>query len=607
MAATQEQGEHNSIQLGQNGKQELMHMPLILDVLTHFNSLMTSELSFEQFCDAVGKLLKEKLHFTYIHIWIKDSARKDMVILVTPEKINEFRTLSIDRGIIGRAFRENKVICVQDVSKEIDYVNAHTDTKSEICIPLRMRGVTLGVLNIEHDQPENFSSYLATLESIADNLAHAVQIALWHKMEREYKHVVESMTEGLCLVNSDSVISYVNSAFAAYVGKANSEIIGKRFVDFVELQSRDKFQLVHNKDHRDTPCTHEVPLENSLQEIIPVLTNIAPFHEGWTIITVTDLRPLKNTETKLRRAEQLSSMIMQHCEEAIISFSNEGVIQSWNVGAERMFGFKADEMIGKNETGFMPEDRLKSGEMHTLLEEVKHRGFVRNFETMRLNKTGKSLSVSVTMSPLKDELGEIYAYSALYRDITTQKKWERELQDRFEKMQDAYREMGRQRRYMDFLMEIINMATTAHSSLRTIANYIVNAVTIIARVDAATIRILDHHHEKLSLIAYSGLNEEWWSKKSIPYAGSLVETAIKNGTSLKILDIVNNPQYISPSLARKNNLRSALVIPLEVKGEVIGSLTLYLSYEGNLGLLDEEFISMFAKQASIALKLANIS
>ncbi|MBP9717847.1 PAS domain S-box protein [Candidatus Gracilibacteria bacterium] len=587
---------------------EAINTSLLLDVLTHFNGLIASEVSFEDFCDEVGKLLKEKLRFSYTHIWIRDTAREDVLILVTPEESNKFRTASVDKGIIGKAFRENMIITVPDVSKETEYINAHPEIKSEICIPLVARGQStpLGVLNIEHDQTEDFSSHIPTLKIIAENLTHAVQIALWHKMEREYKHVVDRMTEGLCLINKEGVISYANKMFCNYVGEDQHTMAGKRFNDFIEQSSRDKFIMNHRTDASDVPCTHEFLLQPKEGDFLPVLTNIAPFHEGWTIITCTDLRPIKATESKLRRAEQLSSIIMQNCEEAIISFSIQGKIQSWNVGAERMFGFKADEMMGTTETSFMPTDRLKSGELRTLLEEVKHRGYVRNFETIRLNKMGKPLYVSVTMSPLKDDKGIVYAYSALYRDITTQKKWERELQDRFEKMQDAYREMGRQRRYMDFLMEIINMATNPHSSTKTIANYIVNAVIIIARVDAATIRIMDHQREKLTLVAYSGLNEEWWSKKSIPYEGSLLESAIKSGTSLKILDVVNNQQYVSPSLARKNNLRSALVIPLEVKGEVMGSLTLYLSYEGNLGLLDEEFITMFAKQASIALKLTTL-
>lgn len=586
-------------------KEKLTQATLLLEILAQVNSLMSKQQGFEEFFIEVGKILKERLNFKYIHIWIRDEKNPHQLCLVTPETLDGFRTMSIDTGIVGKTIQEGRTFCIPRVHEEPAYRNIHPETVSELCVPLIYSGHVLGAINIETDIPNTFADQRSVIEVIAENLSHSMKVAMLYKTEEQFHQLIEHMSEGVWVGDSEEKTLYVNPAYTKMTGNTLEDMCNKTTYDVFDKKSVEIIRKENEKRKRGLEGHYEASYISKSGERIPVMIHAVPFGDGGTMATITDLREIKNTEKALARAESFLASITQYCPEAIVGLDEGGSIQSWNRGAEHIFGHKAEDVRGKSIEMIMPADRIASGELTQLLSETKMKGLVRNFETVRLHKNGRPLLVSLTLSAVKDDQGKIIGLAALYRDITAQKKWERELQDRFEKMQEAYREMGKQRRYLDYLMDMISMAASTQLTKKQIATFTVNAITVITKVDAATIRVLDHASGKLILTAQTGLSEDWSSKKAISYHGSLVEAALKTGYALKILDILSDPRYTSPALARKNNLRSALIIPLEAKGEVLGSLTLYLSQEGNLNLLDDEFIGIFAKQAGVALKLAS--
>lgn len=589
-------------------QQHLAETTLLLEVLAYVNSLITTTKSLESFCISVSKILREKFKYKYIHIWVREEKKPDMLRLVTPEVMDNYRTadtLDIYKGIIGKTIRENRTICLPDVTTDPDYIKEYAETKSELCVPLRHEGKPIGIINIETDIPQTFANHIALIELIAANLGHAVKLSMLYQTEEYFHRLVENMTEGVWVGDREERTLYTNPALNKILGYSAEEMLGTVSYDYFDEASKKIVQAENEKRKLGIGGHYEATYITKTGEHVPVFLHAVPWGTaGGTMATITDLRHLKTTEKKLLRAERFLASITQYCHEAIVGLDKNGIIQGWNVGASRMFGFKTEEVTGKSMEIIVPEDKIASGESKQLLNETKIKGFVRNFETMRMHKNGKSINVSLTASVVKDDSSTIIGISVLYRDITTQKKWEKELQDRFEKIQEAYKEMGRQRRYLDYLMDMVTMSSSTGHTQKQISTFIVNAIIMISRVDGATLRLLDSENSKLVLTAISGLSEDWWTKKTILYEGSLLENAVKKGGPLKILDILNDPLYTSPSLARKNNLRSALVIPLEAKGELLGSLTLYLSNENNLSLLDDEFIMIFAKQAAVALKLA---
>jgi PAS domain S-box-containing protein len=117
--------------------------------------------------------------------------------------------------------------------------------------------------------------------------------------------------------------------------------------------------------------------------------------------------------------------IVASSDDAIISKTLEGVIVTWNEGATRIFGYAADEAIGRSITIVIPEDRLH--EEPAILERMRRGERVDHYQTVRQRKDGRLVDVSITVSPIRNAAGEIIGASKIARDISEQKRAEEAL------------------------------------------------------------------------------------------------------------------------------------------------------------------------------------
>jgi PAS domain S-box-containing protein len=108
--------------------------------------------------------------------------------------------------------------------------------------------------------------------------------------------------------------------------------------------------------------------------------------------------------------------IVESSQDAIIGKTLAGVITSWNSGAERMYGYAADEIIGNNISELIPCDR--AGELEPIIERVKRGESVQHFETQRVCKDGTILDMCVAISPIRDASGAVTGASTVARDVT---------------------------------------------------------------------------------------------------------------------------------------------------------------------------------------------
>lgn len=119
--------------------------------------------------------------------------------------------------------------------------------------------------------------------------------------------------------------------------------------------------------------------------------------------------------------------IIESSDDAIVSKSLQGVIRTWNKGAERIFGWKSEEVVGKAINLIIPPDRQQ--EEPQILARLRRGERVDHFETVRMTKTGRLIDVSVTISPIYDAAGHIVGASKIARDVTLQKQFQRELRE----------------------------------------------------------------------------------------------------------------------------------------------------------------------------------
>jgi PAS domain S-box-containing protein len=170
---------------------------------------------------------------------------------------------------------------------------------------------------------------------------------------------------------------------------------------------------------------HKGKEEALLKEYSEVL--IRKLEEKTLLLTETN-RLLQQEIIEHKRAEKTASRlaaIVESSDDAIIGKDLDGNIQSWNAGAEKIFGYSSAEMLGSPIARLIPAERLE--EETRILEEIKRGENVRHFETVRLAKDGRRIDVSVTISPIKDSEGRIVGASKVARDITERKRAEERL------------------------------------------------------------------------------------------------------------------------------------------------------------------------------------
>jgi PAS domain S-box-containing protein len=130
----------------------------------------------------------------------------------------------------------------------------------------------------------------------------------------------------------------------------------------------------------------------------------------------------RDTTDRRQTEQQLSFLaaIVQSSDDAIVSKNLDGIITSWNKGAERVFGYTAEEAIGQPITIVIPQDR--QDEERTILTRIRRGERIDHVETVRQRKHGSMIWVSLTISPIKNEEGKIVGASKTARDITEQKR-----------------------------------------------------------------------------------------------------------------------------------------------------------------------------------------
>jgi PAS domain S-box-containing protein len=180
-------------------------------------------------------------------------------------------------------------------------------------------------------------------------------------------------------------------------------------------------------------------------------------------------------QRKAHEAREQLAAIVDYSGEAIATKNLDGIIQTWNASAERLFGYRPDEIIGKPVTLIVPNDRL--WEEDQILARLRRGLPAEHLETIRIKKDGTPIEVSVTVSPLKDPDGEVIGASKLIQDITERKRLERERQELLTREQLLRIQAETGGRMKDEFL-----ATVSHE-LRTPLNAILGWATMLSKRD----------------------------------------------------------------------------------------------------------------------------
>ncbi len=194
--------------------------------------------------------------------------------------------------------------------------------------------------------------------------------------------------------------------------------------------------------HDWTETHPELALEDDINKLLETHEALADCivndPEATDSISQALLNELPALRLKADKAIGLLAAIVDSSEDAIVSKTLDGIITSWNAGAERLFGYTASEAVGQHISLIIPIDRRN--EETVIIERIKQGERIEHFDTIRVGKDQTPLDISLTISPVRDASGKIVGASKIARDITQRKRIERELresEERYRALADA--------------------------------------------------------------------------------------------------------------------------------------------------------------------------
>ena len=239
--------------------------------------------------------------------------------------------------------------------------------------------------------------------------------------EERYKLLFERSLTGAYRTTMDGRVLDCNLAFCRIFGYASREEVIGHSVDIECVEAADRVEFIEKLSAETNVINFEQRLKTKDGRIVWVLnsaTLLTPDRGTGTLIrgTLTDITDLRNAEQENRRL----AAIVRGSDDAIISKSLDGTIETWNEGAERIYGYRAEETIGRSVALLARADR--ADEFSKILEQIRNGCGLKYFETICLGKSGEEIAVHLTVSPVKDANGVIVGASTIARDITDRKR-----------------------------------------------------------------------------------------------------------------------------------------------------------------------------------------
>lgn len=233
--------------------------------------------------------------------------------------------------------------------------------------------------------------------------------------------IIEDSEDAIISKTLQGYITSWNKGAEQIFGYTKEEVIGKHINLLIPSERVCEEDMILNRIREGNKTTHfeTIRLTKSGKEI-PISLTVSPVKDkGGQIMGISKIARNISYKKISEERQAILAAIVENSDDAIISKTVDGLITSWNKGAEKIFGYKEQEVIGLNISIIIPSDRIE--EETQILKNIRAGITVDHFQTVRLRKGGMPLDISLSVSPIKDSAGKIIGASKIARDITFEK------------------------------------------------------------------------------------------------------------------------------------------------------------------------------------------
>ena len=313
----------------------------------------------------------------------------------------------------GRADEETEILARIQRGERVEHFETVRRRKDG-----RLIDVSITISPIRNSAGVVGASHVA--RDITDRLASERNVAF-------LASIVESSDDAIIGKSPEGIVQSWNRGAERLYGYSSHEMIGRPVLLLLPPERAQEEAEVLARIGSGEPVEHfETVHVRKDGGIIHVSLTISPIlNRQGKVIGASHVARNITERTELESATAHLAAIVEFSGDAIISKNLEGIVLTWNRGAEHIYGYSAEEMVSRNISLLLPPDRLE--EERSILQRLALGERVEHFETVRVRKDGRQIHVSVSISPIRDRFGNVQGASHISRDISERKDLERKL------------------------------------------------------------------------------------------------------------------------------------------------------------------------------------
>ena len=476
-------------------------------------------------------------------------------------------------------------------------------------VPLSLGTGVIGKFMLYYADPhECTEEELAIAQVIASHVSLVIErrraeVAL-RQSERRLESILDNSATVIFLKDVAGRYRLVNRCFEDLFHMRERDIIGKTDREIFPAEIAERFRENDRKvleTRQPITVEEQAPQDDGMHTFISTKFPIEDPDQG--IVGVCGIATDITARKQLEAASLHLAAIVENSEDAIVGKDLNGIITSWNRGAERIFGYTAHEAVGNPVSMLAAPDR--TNEMPHILHKIRKGERVEHYETLRRRKDGEAIHVSLTVSPVRDASGRIIGASKIARDISDRKRAETERALLLGREQEA-------RRTAELLNRVSPMLAAGLDRDKLVQSVTDVATELVgAEFGSFFHQVVDEQGDSCLLYTSSGVAQDALAHSPLPRNPAIFGPIFRSQGVVRSDDVTRDSPYggnpRSGMAEEHGPVRSYLAAPVVSRsGEVLGGLFFGHSAPGKFTEQHEAIVRGLAAQAAIAMDNARL-